>query len=88
MRWHRRSQLESGFANVYDARGLPVIVAEPVAMGELSRLLQKAYYEHGLRGPEYVVFQSEEQALDDAEARRQAHEENDAPAAPAAVSSR
>lgn len=70
MQWYKFSQLESGFANVYDSTGEAVIVARPVRPGELMRLLQRAYYEYGLARPEYTIFQTEQQALADAESRK------------------
>lgn len=59
----------SAYANVYDEAGRAVIVAEPVLEGQLMRVLQKAYYEHGLQNPDYAVFQSKELAVHDAEER-------------------
>ena len=49
------------FINIYNA-GKAVIVAAPVRPGNLLSVLQRAYYEHGLKGPDYTVFQTEQQA--------------------------
>ena len=75
MKWYKYADmaLDSGehpsFANVYDAAGNAVLVAEPVLEGQFMRVLQKAYYELGLQNPDYAVFQSAELAQQDAQGR-------------------
>ena len=69
MKWYRTSAgLEgmAGYANVYDKDGRAVIVGETVEPGNIMKLLQRAYYEHGLSNPDYVLFQTKEQAVQDA----------------------
>lgn len=67
MRWYRMAA--AGFVNVYDRRGQAELVAQPLGSETMQQVLHRARLEHGLENPEYAVFQTAEQAEEDARAR-------------------